>query len=229
MIKNEVIILGTIHSQHLQDDTYSLQELNAILHNLNPHILLVELPISHFDDIFSEFKAEGKIVKNDTPHYPEYPLVILPYAIKKGIEVVPFSAWSKKMVVDRDNKLEEIKNNPKRKQDWNTFLEASELSYKMFRQENETLDPMWIHSDRFDELMEIRLSVFNRLFNAELKEGGWDNINNAHYQSIDKTLTNNEGKGLRILIMIGAGHKGWMKRKLRERQDIELKNLVDVL
>ncbi len=40
-------------------------------------------------------------------------------------------------------------------------------------------DPRWIHTDAYDDAVEIGLSVYNRLFNDELGPGGWDNINAA--------------------------------------------------
>lgn len=90
-------------------------------------------------------------------------------------------------------------------------------------------DPYWINTDAYDQLAEIRLGTYNRLFNEELGPGGWDNINEAHFAHIAKALDDHQYEGKRVLITYGAGHKGWFLRALKKREDIKFVELADIV
>ena len=93
-------------------------------------------------------------------------------------------------------------------------------------------DPYFIHTDEYDDIQDVSLQVYNRLFNVELGLGGWDNINIAHYWNIEKALEKHRYIGKRFLIIYGAGHKGWFLRELRKRDDIhllEMKPFLDAI
>ena len=59
-------------------------------------------------------------------------------------------------------------------------------------------------------------------FNDDLADGGWDNINAKHYALIARHLDTVRGRGQRVLITFGAGHKQWLLRELRQRDDVML-------
>jgi len=46
--KNQVIVIGTIHSQHLQSKEYSLKVFSDIIENLKPDVVLAEIPPDRF-------------------------------------------------------------------------------------------------------------------------------------------------------------------------------------
>ena len=93
------------------------------------------------------------------------------------------------------------------------------------RKEHLDEDPLRIHTDRYDEITARGLEPYNRLFNEALEAGGWDNINAAYYALITAALDRYKGEGKRLLIMFGAGHKGWFVKRLRQRNDITLRNV----
>jgi len=228
-IKTEVIVLGTIHSQHLTSKEYSLKALETMIKTINPDYILAEMPPDRFEIAASQYAKTGTITEPRILQYPEFSRVVFPLQRTMNFQLKPVSAWTVKMADDREEKLVAISKDPNRAADWNTYLDAREKTSELFEKEGHGFDIIWLHSDRFDEILETELSVFNRLFNDDLGAGGWENINNAHYALIDKALTALKNKGKRVLIMFGTGHKGWLLRKLKTRTDIELKPLLDVL
>jgi hypothetical protein len=84
-------------------------------------------------------------------------------------------------------------------------------------------NPRVIHTDSYDSAIRSgRSGPYNRYFNDDLADGGWDNINARHYALIAAHLDAVRGRGRRALITFGAGHKGWFLRKLRRRDDVML-------
>lgn len=227
--KPEVIILGTIHSQHLTSKEYSLKALETMIKTINPDYILAEMPLDRFEIAESQYTKTGEITEPRILQYPEFSRVVFQLQKKMNFQLKPVSAWTATMADKREEKLVAISKDSKRSADWNTYLEAREKVSELFDKEGQGFDIVWLHSDRFDETLEIELEVFNRLFNDDLGAGGWENINNSHYALIDKELTALKNKGKRVLIMFGTGHKGWLKRKLKTRTDIELTPLLDVL
>ena len=109
-----------------------------------------------------------------------------------------------------------------RKADWDAYTAANKLSDDTLKATGRENDPYFIHTDEYDRIGDIGLQVYNKLFNAEIGLGGWENINIAHYWNIEKALEKYQYQGKRILITYGAGHKGWFLRELRKRDDIKL-------
>ena len=142
------------------------------------------------------------------------------------IQLIPVSAWTEKMAIDSNEKLEAIKHDGNQADDWKIYQSARRKPAILFNEKVRRFDPVFIHTD---ELLELELSVFNELFNDDLGLGGWRNINNAHYRLIDEALSKITNQGKRVLITFGTGHIGWLRNKLKARNDIALKELIDVL
>ncbi|MEO8072715.1 MAG: hypothetical protein ABI891_13960 [Acidobacteriota bacterium] len=229
-VKNEVLVLGTIHSGHLTDSFYNVEYLTKLIKQIKPDIILTEIPPDRFDEAMREFKKDGVITEPRVKVFPEYVNVIFPLTKEMKFEIIPTAGWTKFMNDDRNKKLKEIRENPLRKADWDTNTEANQRSDDLLKgKEN---NPYFIHTDEYDRIQDIGLQVYNKLFNDELGLGGWENINIAHYWNIEKALEKYRYQGKRILITYGAGHKGWFLRELRKRDDIkllEMKTFLDAI
>ena len=219
---NEVIILGTIHSGHLTQKAYSLKVLKEIITTINPDTVLAEIPPDRFYIAQDEWKSNKQIREERVVQFPEYTDVVFPLSEKLNFEIIPVSAWTEQMAETRAQKLYEISNDPHRRDDWEAYLLAKEKSEEVMEVKGNGFDPLWINSTEYDDILEIELKVYNRLFNQELGAGGWENINKAHYLLIEKALDQIESKSKRILITFGAGHKGWLKKALSEKKNIKL-------
>lgn len=227
--KNELIVVGTIHSQHLNSKKYSLKVFSDIIKNLNPDVVLAEIPPDRFLIANEQFQKSGKIDESRVLQYPEFSSVIFPLQKALGFCLEPVSAWTEEMANAREKKLEEIKADKNRAKDWETYITARELSGELFEDFMEEFDPIKIHSDEFDSILNIELQVFSDLFNDDLGKGGWENINEAHYKLIDVALNKITNQKKRVVVIFGSGHKGWLVKKLQSRTDIVSKNLLDVI
>lgn len=221
-IKNEVMVLGMIHSGHITSKQYGTHALKKIIKEINPDYILTEIPPDRYPAAANEFIEKDTITEPRVIRFPEYVDVIFPLTKEMDFEIIPTAGWTKEMADDRSQKLRAISNDSLRTSDWGAYLTAGKKSDSALNALGERDDPYMINSEAYDKAVEIELSVYNRLFNDELGDGGWDNINAKHYHYIEKALDSLKNQGKRILITYGAGHKGWFLRALKKREDIEI-------
>lgn len=221
-LKNEVLILGTIHSGHLTDSVYNLPYLRKLVKEINPDFILAEIPPDRFQAAVEGFKRDDSISEPRVMRFPEYVDVIFPLTKEMDFEIIPTAGWTKPMADERSAKLHAISQDTTRRADWAAYTEANERSDSVYQATGKVNNPHFIHTDTYDSVQDISLQVYNKLFNVELGLGGWDNINIAHYWNIEKALEKHRYSGKRFLITYGAGHKSWFIRELRKRDDIDL-------
>lgn len=227
--KNEVLVLGTIHGGHRTDPVYNIDYLKKLIRKINPDFILTEIPPDRFETAMSGFRKDGVVSEPRVKVFPEYVDVIFPLTREMKFEIIPTAGWTKFMNDDRNRILKAISENPARKADWDEYQAANKRSDEMLKATGKENDPYFIHTDEYDRIEDIGLQTYNRLFNAEIGLGGWENINIAHYWNIEKALENYRYQGKRILITYGAGHKGWFLRQLRKRDDIKLLDMKSFL
>lgn len=227
--KNEVLVLGTIHSGHLTEDVYNIEKLTAIIKEINPDVILTEIPPNRFKAAMEGFKKDDSISEPRVMRFPEYTDVIFPLSKTMDFEIIPTAGWTAIMASERSKKLQAISKDSTRIDDWNEYTAANKLTDSLMNATGRRDDPAFIHTNTYDSIYNIRLSTYNKLFNEELGLGGWDNINIAHYWNIEKALQKYKYQGKRILITYGAGHKVWFLNELRKRDDITLLELQPFL
>jgi DNA-binding beta-propeller fold protein YncE len=220
--RNEVVVLGMIHGEHRTSDRYGIETLKELVREIDPDFWLIEVPPNRLERAIAEFEATGEIEEPRVIRFPEYVDVLFPLTRELDFEIVPTAGWNPYMADYRSHRLQEIADDPVWAVHWEAYQRASASSDSAVRAGGPPDDPRWIHTDAYDAALEIRYSVYNRLFNDELGPGGWDHINRAHFDRIAATLDEHRGEGVRFLITYGAGHKGWFLRELRKRDDIEL-------
>ncbi len=228
-LKNEVLVLGTIHSGHLTEEVFNIEKLTAIIKEINPDIILTEIPPNRFQTAIDGFKKDDSISEPRVMRFPEYTDVIFPLSKTMDFEIIPTAGWTSIMANERTKKLQDISKDSTRIADWTEYINANRLTDSLMEQTGRRNDPAFIHTDTYDSIYNISLSTYNKLFNEELGLGGWDNINIAHYWNIEKALQQYKYQGKRILITYGAGHKVWFLKELRKRDDITLLELQPFL
>ncbi|MDW3194641.1 MAG: hypothetical protein R8G66_19845 [Cytophagales bacterium] len=228
-LRNEVLVFGMIHSGHLTQPEFGIDVLTAFIKEIDPDIILTEIPPDRFPIAMKEFKETDSIQEPRVIRFPEYIDVVFPLSKEMDFEIIPTAGWTRPMADARSKKLREISQDPERAEDWARYRKAGQLSDSLMELTGMRYDPYWINSTVYDSLAEIRLSVYNELFNEELGDGGWDNINEAHYSYIAQALDAYTNQGKRVVITYGAGHKGWFLRALKKRNDIRLLNLEEVV
>jgi YVTN family beta-propeller protein len=218
--RNEVIVLGMIHGQHRTSERYGLDVLRRLLREIRPDYALTEIPPNRFEVAKAEFEQTGGISEPRVRVFPEYVDVMFPLTRELPFEIVPTAAWNAYMNSYRSAVLSKLPDDPTRAEDWAVYQEALAKRDSTLAAEGADDDPRFIHSDRYDDIMEIAYEPFDRLFNDDLGPGGWGNINRGHMSHINRVLDEHRGEGKRFVITYGAGHKGWILRELRKRDDI---------
>jgi len=230
--KNEVLVLGTIHSGHITDSVYNIAYLDKLIRHINPDYILAEIPPDRFENAMQGFQRDDSISEPRVLRFPEYVDVVFPLTKELDFEIIPTAGWTFPMAQERSLKLRAISKDSSRIVDWTAYLAANKRSDSIYKATGKVNDPYFIHSDSYDSIQDISLQVYNKLFNVELGLGGWENINIAHYWHIEKALEKHRYENKRFLIIYGAGHKGWFLRELRKRDDIhllEMKPFLDAI
>ncbi len=220
--KNEVIVLGMIHSGHIKSETYSTEVIKKIVKEIEPDYILTEIPPDRFPTALKEFNETDSISEPRVKRFPEYIDAIFPLTKEMDFEIIPTAGWTRPMAEARSKRLREISQDSTWNDRWKQYITANAKSDSVSNSHGKSDDPYYVNSSVYDEDAEIALSVYNELFNEELGLGGWDNINVAHYSYIEKALDLHTMEGKRVLITYGAGHKGWFLRALKKRTDIKL-------
>jgi len=220
--KNEVLVLGTIHGGHLTDSLYNIAYLDRLIREINPDFVLAEIPPDRFREAVDGFQRNDSISEPRVLRFPEYVDVVFPLTKEMDYEIIPTAGWTAPMAKERSQKLRAISKDTARTAHWEAYVAANRLTDSLMDDTGNPNDPYFIHSHRYDSIQDISLQVYNKQFNVELGLGGWENINIAHYWNIEKALERHRNQGKRMLIIYGAGHKGWFLRELRKRDDIDL-------
>ncbi len=220
--QNEVLVLGAIHSGHKTDSVYNTAYLEKLIREIKPDFILAEIPPDRMQAAMDGFKKDDSISEPRVMRFPEYVDVVFPLTKEMDFEIIPTAGWTRPMAEERSAKLRAIRNDSTRTKDWQAYVTANQLSDSLYKATGKVNDPYFIHTDTYDEIQDVALQTYNRLFNVELGLGGWENINIAHYWNIEKALEKHRYKGKRFLVIYGAGHKGWFLRELRKRDDIKL-------
>jgi hypothetical protein len=220
--QNEVLVLGTIHSGHLTDSVYNTDYLDKLIRAIKPDFILAEIPPDRMEEAWKGFKRDDSISEPRVLRFPEYVDVVFPLSKEMDFEIIPTAGWTRSMADERSAKLRAIRNDSTRASDWQAYVAANRKSDSLYKASGGVNDPHFIHTQEYDDIQDVALQTYNRLFNEELGLGGWENINIAHYWNIEKALEKHRNKAKRFLIIYGAGHKGWFLRELRKRDDINI-------
>ena len=226
---NEVIVLGMIHVRHRESERYGIDVLKNLIREINPAYVLTEIPPNRFDAAMADFQATDSIAEARVRRFPEYVDALFPLTREMDFEIIPTAGWTTEMADFRSARLQAISQDPDRAAEWAAYQRANAQADSAIAAGGEPDDPRWIHTDAYDAAYNLRLNVYNDLFNEELGPGGWDTINAAHYAHIARALDAHRGEGTRVLITYGAGHKGWFLRELRKRDDITLLDVAPFL
>jgi hypothetical protein len=216
--RNRVVVLGMIHSGHRTSEVYSLDVLRRAIVEIDPDYVLTEIPPDRYPAAAEQFEASGEITEARVSRFPEYVDVLFPLTREMDFEIIPCAGWTREMSDDRQAKLKRWAT--ERPEETAEVEGAQKRVEAQMKAEGDPDDPLYIHTDHYDELVERALEPYNRLFNDDLGPGGWDNINEAHFALIADALDAHAGEGATILITFGSWHKGWFMDRLRERTDI---------
>jgi hypothetical protein len=227
-LPNEVIVMGMIHGDHEASELYGIERIREIVRAVDPDYILAEIPPDRWPIVQAELEAGGVITEPRVIRFPEYVKAILPMLGSSSFEVLPCAAWTRSMADERSAKLEDWKRSrPDDSARVDTATEQAEIAIANGHQAD---DPAWIHTPDYDQLVARGLAPYSELFGDDLGEGGWEQINAAHYRLIDQAIANHgKAGGKRFLITFGVWHKYWFLQALSQRDDLQLRSLQEFL
>lgn len=223
----EVVVLGMIHSGHRKSEVYGIDKIQEIVRTIDPDLIFCEIPPGRLEGALAEYRETGKITEPRVKVFPEYVDAIIPLMESTKFEMVPCAAWTKSMADARRAKLEAWKT--ERPEESAEVTAAQRRASEAQHEEGLSEDPLEIHTQRYDELVKQGMEPYDRLFNEDLGDGGWTNINAAHFDLIARALDTHRGKGRRVLITFGSWHKYWFLEALAKRNDVKIRNLSDFI
>ena len=218
--KNEVVVMGMLHSKHLQAGPYDIEHLKELIKAVNPDYVLTEIPPDRLAKAAKQFKDNGKITESRVRVFPEYTAALFPLTKSMDFEIIPCAGWTKLMSDSRRATMAKLKETH---QDQYTEVNDAQrnIGLQVAKMGNPN-DPVVIHTDQYDALVESGMEPYDRYFNDLIGDGGWANINAAHYRHIASALDAHQGEGKRFLITFGSWHKNYIRKQLKKRDDIVL-------
>lgn len=221
--KTEVLVLGMIHGGHRTSENYSLDTLRAIIRAYKPDDVCVEIPPNRLPTAMRQWRESRTITEPRTRVFPEYVDVLFPLLDDMKFAVIPTAGWSSEMNDFRREALRVIQNDPARAEQWSEYRSSMERMGREIAALGAGDDPRVIHSPGYDAAIRRAYGgPYNKYFNDDLDDGGWDNINAKHWGLIEGHLDRVRGAGRRVLVTFGGAHKYWFLERLAERGDVEI-------
>lgn len=225
--ENEVLVMGTLHAGHLTSETYGLAELEKLLRDVNPTLVICEIPPDRFVEAWQEFVLTGETTEERVVLYPEFTEVLFPMALEGRIRVEPCSAWTAPMAKRRTELIAQWQTS--RPRDSREVDTAQLKAQRKLSELGIDEDPLLLHTARYDRIVAEGMEPYERLFSRDLGNGGWTQINLAHASLIEAELDAWSGDGIRVVVLFGAGHKYRLIELLSQREDIRMISLEQAL
>lgn len=224
---NRVVVMGMIHGGHRQSKTYGLDRVKNLIRKINPDYVLTEIPPDRLEEAANQFKESGTITESRVRVFPEYTDALFPLTKELDFTIIPCAAWTKEMNDSRRKTLSEAQKTHAK--EYEEMQKAQLQASANIASLGDANHPAIIHTDQYDAYVKEGLEPYDRHFNEMIGEGGWENINAAHYAYIDKALNQHRGEGKTFLITFGSWHKYYIKEQLKKRTDVEVISLTNFL
>lgn len=225
--KNTVILMGMIHSGHRQHEIYNLERVKSLIRKVNPDYVLTEIPPDRLATAVTQFRQTGKVDEPRVRVFPEYTEALFPLTREMDFEVIPCAAWTREMADSRRKTLTRLKTT--HAQEYAEMEEAQGRASQNIAKLGNPNDPAVIHTEQYDGFVKEGMRPYDGHFNEIIGDGGWENINAAHYGLIEQALDSHQGEGKTFLVTFGSWHKYYFKEQLRKRTDIQLVSLLQFL
>lgn len=225
--KNVVVVMGMIHSKHKKAGPYDLSNLKTLIRKVNPDYVLTEIPPDRLEAAQNQFRETGVITESRVRVFPEYTDALFPLTKELPFKIIPCAAWNTAMNESRKQTLKKAKSDYAK--EYSEMVAAQAQAGRNIASLGNANDPAVIHTEAYDEFVKTGMQPYDRHFNELIGEGGWTNINAAHYRLIGEALDKHSGEGKRFLVTFGSWHKYYIKEQLRKRTDIELVSMTEFI
>jgi len=204
--KTEVFVLSTLHQYHGEDNSYTFRKLSEIVEAYRPDLIAVELTPADLEN-----RREQKTKQ-------EYQNSIFPTADKLKVKMVPMEPadpkFSELVALIRTSDSELRQQQPDAAGAFSKYTDS--LYGYLFEYWKSASE---VNSQQTDALFEVKHRYQNALF-GEKQELGWEGWNGHFLEKVLEAAKANPGR--RIMVVVGAEHSYWLRKKLREQEGVTL-------
>lgn len=204
--KASVAVLSTLHQFHEKVPGYGFETLHALLRQLKPDILAVELTAKDFAS------RKEQVVKQ------EYQRAVFPFLRDHRSLIVtlepeePRYSELVRLMRTSERELEEIA--PQKAEALSLY--AKELLGFLL---SKWASPCDVNSAETDALFEVKHRYEDAVYGANYRDS-WEGWNQYALNKIIDTARANPGK--RIVVLMGAEHGYWLRNRLGQSVDVQL-------
>jgi hypothetical protein len=248
--KTQVVIIGTIHDRHYENQKYPPGILKAIILELKPNAVLNELPLSLVD-------PNGRPIHRQYLKHPEGWASYTAAMELGGIPQIPFDRPDRQENFKKTNYFQREKQLWRSIDKWRqkavkenpnniglTIIQQYELALDAQIQltTNSNCSPEIINSQAYDSLIRLKHSVWRNIMPEIFKKyrdyeslvqdcyffrDQWNERNRIMAENIIKAAKQYSGK--RLVVITGAEHRYILRDLLKDQSDIELKEYWQVI
>lgn len=212
----KVLVLGTIHHNHGRDSNYTFYDVIHILSTFRPDIIGVEIRPQDFRRL----------------PYLEEMMIATIWGSKRHKPVYPIDWWTDSRVRSVRDSLSTLPEYIAKEQRLDSLVNASQLltdfdkKYGSFRDQLQNGYLFWNgdeYNDYYAEHYRLSMQIYgDSPFNLFYKTR-----NDSMMALILEALQHNPGG--KMIVLTGAEHKHYFDRALRQRDDVEVVQLSDIL
>ena len=249
----EVIILGTIHEDHLKNTQYTVDDVKQIMLRLKPTAILEELPLKISDKptIENDRIADWLVKGADTPEVR----AVNPVADALNIPVYPFDRPDRQEVYARTNYFPRQGKSSQALNQWLSKTMDSQTTPSLaarvvmqwyevsqgFNALTETASPRILNSEGVDRIVRVKHSMCYDIVPAvlegipELKEAAevfrffgqeWTERNKIMAENIERIAHRYPGR--RLVVLTGLEHRYMLRDLLGKNKAVALKEFWEV-
>jgi len=249
--KTQVIIIGTIHSRHYENPSYSPDILKEIILSIKPDVILNELPLSLVD---SDGRPIEKIRRKGNSGGPESWAADIA-AQQLGIKQIPFDRPDRNEFYRKTNYFKRQKEYNQQLNSWFEELYAKEpnsidiqtimligeaIKAQGALSTQKLTTPKLINSELYDCVMRIKHASGNIVPEILKKYSASQSMINEStffrdvWSERNKLMANSivtasgEYKGKKLVVITGAEHRYILRDLLKDNANIELKEYWEI-
>ena len=211
----EVLILGTIHSNHAENAHYSYKDIVHILQSYQPDVICVEIRPQ-------EFRKES--------YLKEMELAAI-FGLANDIPVYPIDWW----IGDERQKMKEYMKTDEyriKKAKADSMIEVSPI-IKTFAERNGELkdyihlkDYTWWNGKEFNGYTQEKYRISMEVFGDHCANLYYRTRNDSMLMRIGRAMEQHPGE--KIMVLTGAEHKHYFDRELKKQNGMIVHELSDV-
>ena len=224
--RTRVLVLGTLHGEHLTSKLWGLEQLRATIRRIGPDVVCVELADDNLKAALETWSARKVIEDTRVLRFPEYVQVVFPLMDEMQFTLESGALWHAMLDAMRRGKVADFNKLEQFKEQRAAYEVAKTWSQNWLAAQPQGVadDPYYIHSADFDLHAKARAGAYDYYLNEWIgRPSGWTYVHDEHYEKIMEAVRKHPGET--VLVMFGAKDIYWFHEQLRWNPDIDF---VDV-